>query len=52
MQFFANASRWKQLSADEQQLWLKLSGILPPMPPLFPPPPPLPDLSTTANPAH
>jgi hypothetical protein len=55
-EFLINMGRWKQLSPDEQQLWLKLATLLPPMPPLPPPipprPPTLPALSIATNPSH
>ena len=57
-EFFKNLGRWKQLSPDEQQLWLKLASHLPPMPPIpppMPPPPspapPIPGLSSAARPS-
>jgi hypothetical protein len=51
-EFFKNMGRWKQLSPDEQQLWLKLANLLPPLPPMAPRPPPLPILSRATNPSH
>jgi hypothetical protein len=57
-EFFKNLGRWKQLSPDEQQLWLKLASHLPPMPPMPPPlppirshAPPIPGLSSAARPS-
>jgi len=56
-EFFKCLGRWKQLSPDEQQLWLKLASHLPPMPPIPPMPPapsrapPIPGLSSTTRPS-
>jgi hypothetical protein len=55
-EFFKGMGRWKQLSLDEQQLWLKVGSHLPPMPPLPPPipgrVPPLPGVSLATNPSR
>lgn len=54
VEFIRNVGRWKQLSPEEQQLWIKMASHLPPMPPLPPPPmppmppPPIPPLPPSA----
>lgn len=49
-QLFDNIGRWNQLSAEEQRTWLKLAGLLPPLPPIFPPLPP--GVSIATNPSR
>jgi hypothetical protein len=55
-ELFDKMSQWKQLSAEERQLWQKLDVHLPPLPPLPPPLPPqfppLPGLSLATNPSR